>query len=88
MDHVYRSMRSLNITDKFISKTKDHIYNTILLSSELNLPVISSADLFEHHFVFQMKTIVGGLTDKSEYHIGRDHQDGKRMTWCLIQKLN
>ena len=31
MDTIYRCMRSLNITDELISKTKDHVNNTMLL---------------------------------------------------------
>ena len=31
IDHAYRCMRLLKITDKLITKTKDHVYNTILL---------------------------------------------------------
>ena len=43
MDHVYRCMRSLNITDELISKIKYNVYNTMLLWRELNLHVTSSA---------------------------------------------
>ena len=34
IDHAYRCMRLLKITDKLITKTKDHVYNTILLQRE------------------------------------------------------
>ena len=37
-----------------------------------------SVHLFEDHIVYQMKNIVDGLADKSEDHIERGHQDGKR----------
>ena len=50
----------------------------MLLWKELKLPVTPSAHLFEDHIVFQMENIVGGLADKSEDHIERTHQDGKR----------
>ena len=50
----------------------------MLLWKELKLPVTPSAHLFEDHIVFQMENIVGGLADKSEDHIERAHQDGKR----------
>ena len=40
--------------------------------------VTLSANLFEDHIVYRMKNIVGGLADKSEDHIERAHQDGKR----------
>ena len=33
---------------------------------------------FENHIVYQMKNIDGGLVDKSEDHIERAHQNGKR----------
>ena len=36
-----------------------------------------SVHLFEDHIVYQMKSIVDGLADKSEDHIERGHQDGK-----------
>ena len=50
----------------------------MLLWRELKLPVTPSAHLFEEHIVYQMEDIVSGLADKSEDHIERDHQDGKR----------
>ena len=34
MDNAYRCMRTLKITDKLISKTKDHICKTMLLRRE------------------------------------------------------
>ena len=49
MDHQYRCMRSSNITAEFIYKTKDHIYNTMLLLGELNLPVTPSDHLLKDH---------------------------------------
>ena len=78
MDNAYRCMRTLKITDKLISKTKDHICKTMLLWRQLKIPVTPSAHLFEDHIVYQMENIVGGLADKSEDHIERAHQDGKR----------
>ena len=36
-----------------------------------------SAHLFDDHIVHQMKHIGGGVANKSEDHIERDHQDGK-----------
>ena len=76
-DNVYRYMRTLKITEELISKTKDHICKTMLLWRELKLPVKPSAHSVEDHIVYQMKNIVGGLTDKSEDNIERAHQDGK-----------
>ena len=55
MDNAYRCMRTLKITDKLISKTKDHICKTILLWGELKLLVTPSAHLFEDHIVHEMK---------------------------------
>ena len=77
VDHAYRCMRSLKITDELISKIKDNVYNTILLLRELKLPITPSTHLFEDHIIYQMTNIVGGLADKSEDHIERAHQDGK-----------
>ena len=78
INNAYRCMRTLKITDDLISKTKDHICKTILMWRELKIPVTLSAHLFEDHIVYQMENIIGGLADKSEDHIERDHQDGKR----------
>ena len=78
MHNAYRCVRILKITDKLISKTKNYISKTILLWRESKLPVTPSAHLFEDHIVYQMENIVGGLADKSEDHIQRAHQDGKR----------
>ena len=46
IDHAYRCRRLLNITDKLIPKTKDHVYITILLWIELNLRVKPSVHLY------------------------------------------
>ena len=43
MDHVYRCMRTIKITDELISKTHYHVYKIMLLSRELKLPVTTSA---------------------------------------------
>ena len=58
MDHIYPCMSTLKITDELISKTKDHVTNTILLWRELKLPVTQPARLFEVHIVYQMKKIL------------------------------
>ena len=78
MDNVYRCMRTLKITDEIISKIKDYICKTMLLQRELKLPVILPTHLFEDHIVRKKENIVGGLADKSEDHIEKAHQDGKR----------
>ena len=54
MNHAYCCMRTFNITDVLISKTKDHVYKTMLLWRGLKLPVTPSAHLFEDHIVYQM----------------------------------
>ena len=46
MNHVCRCMKISKITDEFISKTKDHAYETTLLWRELELNVTPSAHLF------------------------------------------
>ena len=84
MDNVYRCMRILKITDDLISTTKDHICKTILIQRELKIPVTTSVHLFEDHIVYQMENIVGGLADKSEDHIERSYQDGKRIKLIYI----
>ena len=78
MDHAYRCMISLKIKDALISKTKNHVTNTMLLWRELRLPVTPSVHLFEDHIVYEMKNIVRGLADKSKDHIEIAHQDDKR----------
>ena len=78
MDNAYRCMRTLKVTDDLIPKTNDHICKTMLLWRELKLHVTPSPHLFEDHIVYQIEHIVGGLADKSEDHIDRSHQDGKR----------
>ena len=78
MDNAYRCMRTVTITDDLITKTKEHICKTMLLWRKLKITVTPSAHLFEDHILYQMKNIDGGLTDKSEDHIERAHQDGKR----------
>ena len=46
---------------------------------KIKIPVTPSAHLFEDHIVHQIENIIGGLADKSEDHIERAHQDGKRI---------
>ena len=50
----------------------------MLMWRELKIPVTHSTHLFEDHIVYQMENIVGGLADKSEDHMKRAPQDGKR----------
>ena len=78
MDHQYRCMRSSNITAEFIHKTKDHIYNTMLLLGELNLLVTPSDHLLKDHIFIKWKILWVGLTDISKDHIERHHQNSKR----------
>ena len=52
MNNAYRCMRTFKITDKLISKTKDHICKKILLWRGLKVPVTPSAYLFEDHIVY------------------------------------
>ena len=44
----------------------------------MKIPVTPSIYVFEDHIVYQMKNIDGDLINKSEDHIERAHQDGKR----------
>ena len=50
----------------------------MILWRELKIPVTSSVHLLEDHILNQMITIKGGISDKSEDHIERSHQVGKR----------
>ena len=88
MNHTHRFIRSLKITDRSISKTKDDVYNIMLLWRKLKLPITPSTHLFESHIVYQIKKIVGGLADKSEDHIERDNQDGKRSERIYCALIN
>ena len=78
MNHVYHYMRSLNITEELISKTKDHVNITMLLWRKLNLPVIPSYHLFYNHIVHQRENNMRGSAEKSEDNVKRGHQDSKR----------
>ena len=85
IDNAYHCMRTLTIVDDLITKTKDHICKTVLLWRKLKIPVTPSAHLFKDCIVYQMKNIVGGLTDKSEDHIERAPQDGKRSEKTIVE---
>ena len=78
MDEVYRCVRTLTIDNVLIDKTSNHITNTIILWRELKIPVTPPAHLLEDHILNQMITIKGGIADKTEDHIERSHQVGKR----------
>ena len=54
MDHAYRCMRSIHITNNRMSKTNDHIKNIVLLWRELNFLVTSSARSFEDQIIHQI----------------------------------
>ena len=49
-----------------------------MLWREFKIPGTSSAHLLEVHILKQMITIKGGIVDKTEDHIERSHQVGKR----------
>ena len=85
MGNAYRCLRILIITDALIEKTKDHIFKTMLLWRKLKMPVTPSAHWFEDYIVYQMENIVGGLADKSEDHIKRAYQDGKRSEKKIVE---
>ena len=78
MDEVYRCVRILTINNTFIDKTRNHITNTMILWRELKIPVIPSAHLLEDHILNQIITIKGSIADKTEDHIKRIYQVGKR----------
>ena len=78
MDDVYRRVRILTINNVLFEKTRNHITNTMILWRELKLPVTLSVHLLEDHILNQMITIKGGIADKTEDHIERSHQVGKR----------
>ena len=78
MDQADHCMRLLDITDNLILKTNDHVKYTILLQRQFNLLVTPSVHLCQYHIIHQMKKNVSELAHKSEDHIERNHQDGKR----------
>ena len=52
--------------------------HTIILLKELKLPITSSAHSLKDHILTQMNYVDGGIADKTEDHIERSHQVGKR----------
>ena len=51
----------------------------MILWRELKLPVTSSTYVLEDHILTQMNSIDGGIADKTEDHIERSYQVGKRL---------
>ena len=51
----------------------------MLLRRELKLSVIPFTHLLEDHILNQMISIERGIADKTEDHIERSHQVGKRL---------
>ena len=78
IDDVYRCIRTLYIDDILIDKIRIHIKNTMILWIKLKLPVTPSAHLLEDRILTQINSIDGGIADKTEDHIERSHQVGKR----------
>ena len=78
MDDMYQCIRTLTIDNDLINKTKNDIQSTMKLWRELKLPVIPSAHLLEDHILNQIITIKGSIADKTEDHIKRIYQVGKR----------
>ena len=63
----------------FLLKKQEFILKyTIILWKELKLSVTPSAHSLENHILKQMNYIDGGIADKTEDHIERSHQVGKR----------
>ena len=46
---------------------------------ELKVPVIPATHLLEDHIISQIIAIGGGIADKTEDHIERSYQAGKRL---------
>ena len=78
MDDVYRCIRTLTINKVLIDKTRNHITNTMILWRELKLLVTPLACVLEYHNLNQIITIKDGIANKTEDHIERSHQVGKR----------
>ena len=75
---MYQCVRTLTIDNVLIDKTINHIKNTMILWRELKIPVTPSSHLLEDHILKQMITIKGDIADKTEDHIERSQQVGKR----------
>ena len=78
MDEAYRCIRSLIVDDNLIEKNWIH-FQKQLLWRKLKLPLILSTHLLEDHVRNHVKSIWGGIADKTEYHIERRYQVVKRL---------
>ena len=79
VDEAYRCIRTINVDDNLIKKTRIHIQKTMLVWRDLKLPLSSSARLFEGHILNQISSIEGGIANKTEDHIELCHQIDKRL---------
>ena len=78
MNEPYRCIRTLNIDNNLIEKTRIRIQKIMLLQRDLKLPVTLSAHLLEDHILNQMSSIEGDIADKTEDQIESSNQVGKR----------
>ena len=62
----------------FLLINHEFIQKTIILWKELKLLVTPLAYLLEDYILTQMNSIDGDIADKTEDHIERRHQVGKR----------
>ena len=75
---MYQFIKTLYIYDILSDIIRIHIKNTMILWREFKLPVTTSVHLLEDHILTQINSIDGGITDRTEEHIERSHQVGKR----------
>ena len=75
MDEIYICIRTLIIDDNLIEKYRIH---TNFFLRELKWPITPSVRLLENHIMNHMISIQCGIADKTEDHIEKSHQIGKR----------
>lgn len=51
---------------------------------DLRLSITPSDHLFVEHIIFQMRSIIGGLVDKTKDHIKQSHQEGMKLSRSYI----
>ena len=79
MDEVYCCIRIFIIDNNLIDKNQIHLQKAIFLWKELKLPVTPFAYSLKKHILNEMSSIEGGIYNKTEDHIERSHQVGKRL---------
>ena len=78
IDEASNCIRLLIVDDNLIEKTRIHIQKAMFFIERIKITSYTFYSLLEDHILNQMSSTEGGITDKTEVHIERSNQFGRR----------